>query len=208
MTGGCAENRSSLFIAYALVATSSEDGCTLEVSDDATAITKGTMDLSQTEQYTTALVFGNQLTPRADQRLLRTETSRIQLEGAEVTVSALDGGSVNGGSYSVPFSMIVNPDTDGIGLGAAFVTLVPPGIITETGEYFLELSVYGRTTGGTPIESGLWSFPLTACRNCLAACPSDPTDEAFIEPPCAGLRGSDYSLDCRKYYPGCSCAAP
>jgi hypothetical protein len=205
LAGGCAENRSSFFIEYALALDATDTTCTIELSDTFTNFPRGTLDLDLTESYAPILVFGNQLVPRGSPTLLRTETSRIQVEGAEITVTGIDGGGVENGSYSIPIATVVNPDTDGLGESAAEVELIPPGVVTDEGDYMVEIKAFGRTLGGTEIESGLWTYPVRACRGCLARCP--PPDEAadtYIVPPCDKY-GNDYAVDCAFYKPPCDC---
>jgi hypothetical protein len=201
--GGCAENRSSFFIPYAVQVKSEEGGCKIETGADVAVITRGTMDLELTSHYVSTLAFANQLIPRSVPNLLRTETNIILVEGAEVAVTSLTGGEVGTASYTVPFAISVNPDTDGQGVSVAMVELVPGGVITEAGDYMLEVRAFGHTTGGTSIQTPIWYYPLHACDDqCLAACPKDPAQTELITPPCLGVWGSDYVVDARSYRGG------
>jgi hypothetical protein len=205
LAGGCAENRSSFYIAYAAALTSDEGNCKIELGTDVSFIATGQMDLIQTRQYAMTPVFANQLIPRSDPRLLRNETNIIHVEGAEITISALDGSAVENGAYSIPFSAIVYPNTDGEGQTGVILPVVPPGVITEVGQYLLEIRAYGRTTGGTPIETPAFYYPLEACEGCLAVCPTDPAETELIAPPCLGVWGSDYPIDARHPRYGGTC---
>jgi len=206
LAGGCAENRSSFFIEYALALDATSTECTIELEDTFTAFSAGTLDLELTDTYAPILVFGNQLVPRASPTLLRNETSRIQVEGAEINIRSTGGEAVENGSFTIPMATIVHPDTDGLGETAATVQIIPPGVISEPGDYLVEIRAFGRTLGGTEIEAGLWTYPVHACEGCLAACP--PPDEAadtFILPPCDKF-GNDYPVDCSFYSDVCECA--
>jgi hypothetical protein len=203
--GGCAENRSSFFIPFAVAVTGEEDACTIEIGEDTAVITRGTMDLELTSHYVVALAFANQLIPRSVPTQLRTETNIILVEGAEVTVTPIGSGSVDTPSYTIPFAISVFPDADGIGESAALVELVPDGVISEPGDYMLEVRAFGRTTGGTSLETPIWNYPLHVCNDrCLAVCPGDPAQVELIVPPCIGVWGSDYNVDARAY-PGGRC---
>ncbi len=196
LAGGCAENRSSLYIESVMYIDPSGSDCVADPSGDTPFLSTGFLDLAVRESYIAPIIIGNQLYPVGNGARLRTETSRIQIESADVIVEPISGSG--GGSYRVPFSAIVHPGDDDPGKTGVFVELVPRGVIGDVGQYMLSVTLNGRTLGGTPIQSGEWHFPLTACEGCLLRCPSDP--EAEIEwHPCAFLNGADYPLDCRAY---------
>lgn len=197
LVGGCAENRSSLFIGGLLYLDPTSTECTAEVTGDVQTLSRGTVDLtiSQFGGYTALLLVGNQLVTQGNPNLLRTETSRIQIEGADVTVTPISGGG-GGGSYRVPLSGFVNPDDTDAGLASIGATVVPSGVVDGAGDYLVEVTLFGKTLGGTAIESGKWSFPLTACEGCLAYCPADSIEIEIAS--CYPL-GQDAGVDCRLY---------
>ena len=51
----------------------------------------GTLDLALRDSYVASILVGNQLTERGSRNQLRTETSRVRLEGAEVTLEDANG---------------------------------------------------------------------------------------------------------------------
>lgn len=200
LVGGCAENRSSLFIGGMLYRDPTSSDCTAEITGEVQLISRGYLDVALIENideayYGGLLWIGNQLVTQGNSNLLRTETSRIQIEGADITVTPIVDGD-GGGTYRMPVSGFVNPDDTDAGFASIGITLVPPGVIQGTGEYVIEVTLFGRTLGGTRIESGAWTFPLTVCNGCLARCPSDIAE--IEQATCAEL-GHDYPVDCRFY---------
>jgi hypothetical protein len=165
---GCADNESSLFIEGVLNTTSSD--CLAQPDSSAEFISLGVLDVAFAESYVAAVQVGNQITQQGNREKLRTETSRIHLEGATVTVF-----DVTGGVH--PFEAIgtgfVHPasGTDP-GLAAMFVTLVNPDSINAIaaageGQMVVRFRVFGTTLGGKEIESGDYDYPIFICNGCL-----------------------------------------
>lgn len=198
LAGGCAENRSSLYIESVMYIDPSGSECVADPSGDTAFLSTGVLDLAMRQNYTAPLVVANQLYPVGNGARLRTETSRIQIESADVTVEPITGSG--GGSYRIPFAAVVNAGDDDPGKTGVFVELVPAGVIEGEGQYILRVKLNGRTLGGTPIQSGEWLYPLEACDGCLRGCPPEPDAELAIHP-CAALNGVDYPVDCRAYLP-------
>ena len=109
-SAGCAETESMLFIrqAQARVA-SGATGCTVDSSPSSLFITEGTLDLAFRTEYTAALLVGNQLVARGNASQLRTETSRVQIEGAVVRLE--NGVNTVWGPFTVPASGFIDPAT-------------------------------------------------------------------------------------------------
>lgn len=192
---GCVENRSSVFIAGA-TSVSVEDDCAFEPGADFTQVFRGRYDIAPGGPYVMALIVANQLQALGDNDTLRSETSHIQIEGAEVRLESLDGGSVPGG-YTVPFTSVIAPtrsETPGFG-GAAFPA-IPAGAITQPGTYIVHVRVFGTTMGGVAVESGEFSQPIDVCEGCLATC--DREDEL------ACSSGVDLWTHCSRYPGGCA----
>jgi hypothetical protein len=199
----CVENRSSLFV-LGVLALEAGDGCEVEVSETAAMWARGNYDPSLGRGYWVYLLLGNQLQELGDPETLRTETSRIQLEGAEVEVETLDGDAPERSAYTVAFAGLINPSqSNSPGLAAAPVELIPRGYITGEGEYVLRVTVFGTTLGNTPIESGEFAFTVNSVPLGGAICSEDDT---LVEPACQ-LYGSDSFVDCR-YYTGLGLAPP
>jgi hypothetical protein len=122
------------------------------------------------------LLVGNQLTERGSRNQLRTETSRVRLEGADVTLETSTGGEVS--SFSTLGTGFVNPasGTDP-SYGGMFAELIPPTISLGDGEYVARIKAYGTTLGGQDIESGELRFPIEVCYGCLINYPGSALDK-------------------------------
>lgn len=218
-SGGCADSDSILFVrqAQARIA-SGATGCTVDGSPSALFITEGTLDLAFRTEYTAALLVGNQLVARGNASQLRTETSRVEIEGAFVKLE--DGRNTVWGPYTVPGSGFIDPATgstpsygltETILLGSAYGV----GLIEElratraVKRYTSVVKIIGKTLGGTAVESGEWRFPLAVCYGCLVSFPPDANDPKLTRPNCqlaAGTGtsvaapcalGQDDAVDCR-----------
>ena len=202
ISSGCVENRSSLFVYGNGAAEISGTTCEVKLGGEIDLITRGTFDLVRSEQYAVGyiarLVVGNQLQPLGDNDTLRAETSRIQLEGAEVSVTPVGSGS-GGGSYTVSFTGIVDTkDSEEPGQSVIPVELIPFDFLTEVGEYDVTFNLFGHTLGGTEIESGEVTYTVEACRGCLSNCTDPSENEIAIG--CS--TASDYAQDCKDYPDG------
>lgn len=165
---GCADNESSLFIEGVLNISSSD--CVARPDAEAEFISRGILDTAFAEGYVAAVQVGNQVTQQGNREKLRTETSRIHLEG--VTGSVFD---VLGGEHA--FEAIgtgfVHPAAGTEpGLAAMFVNLVNADNIDEIaaagqGQMVVRFRVFGRTLGGKEIESGDFDYPIEICEGCL-----------------------------------------
>ena len=106
---GCADSESMIFIrqVQATVANGS-GGCVADSSPSSLFITEGTLDVAFRLQYSAALLVGSQLVPRGNSSQLRTETSRIAMQGAVVRVQDANG-VVQWGPVTVPGSGFIDP---------------------------------------------------------------------------------------------------
>lgn len=198
LVGGCAENRSSLYIEAVMYIDPLGSECIADPSGDSAFLPGGTVDLLIRSDYYAPLLVGNQLYPVGNGARLRTETNRIQVESADITIEPLSGSG--GTSFRVPVSATVHPGDDDPGQVGVFVELIPRGAISDVGSYIVHITLNGRTLGGTPIQSGEWLYPVEVCEGCLRRCPED-ADAEITYHPCARLNGVDYAVDCR-LYPG------
>jgi len=195
---GCVANESSFFVEHAL-ALDQDSECAFEV--DLPSYSSGIMDVALESGYGLAFSVANQLRALGNANQLRTETSYIRLEGAEITIEVLEGGSAPP-AYTLPLSDTIPPAAGATpGQAPVVVKLIPPGAITEAGTYLVHIRLFGHTLGGTPIEAGEFVWPLYACDGCLKTCED-------LSPPCAFQVGGDYAHNCAFYgSDGCdSCA--
>ncbi|HMJ50552.1 MAG TPA: hypothetical protein VK540_00695 [Polyangiaceae bacterium] len=216
---GCADSESMLFVrqAQARVASGS-NGCTIDNSPSSLFITEGTLDLAFRTEYSASLLVGNQLVARGNSSQLRTETSRVEIEGAVVRLE--DGRNTVWGPFTVPGSGFIDPATgstpsygltETILLGSTYGN----GLAAELRQnravrrFTSVVKIIGKTLGGTAVESGEWRFPLTVCYACLVSFPPEANDPKLTRPNCelpAGTGstvvapcslGQDDGVDCR-----------
>ena len=196
---GCADNDSSLFIAGVLGEASNT--CTFEPDGDAVTRGSGTIDVSLTQTYTMPLLLGNQLVARGDEDKLRTETSRIVIRGAVVTVLDVKTNATLA-NFSTNANGFVNPSSGTTpGYGVSFVTAVPSSLgqqldssltLGQFKELNVAVSVYGDTLGGQEIESATLTYPLFACKGCLVDC----STASPIDGSCLSFPEDDLSVSC------------
>ena len=175
---GCADNESSLFVRAVLRLQAPE--CVAKADPSATVLLGGTLDVAFADTYRAALLVGNQLVRRGSRDQLRTETARISLRGAEVYIDTAGGDSIY--SFSIDGTGFADPGSgDEPGYGVMFVPLIPPRASRqiEVGHVVtVRVKVYGRTLGGTEIESNELYFPIYVCSGCLVSFPLEADDPA------------------------------
>jgi hypothetical protein len=200
---GCAENESSLFVRSVLVVSPPE--CVVKADPGSTMLLGGFMDLGLTDTYRAALLVGNQLVRRGSRDQLRTETSRVTLRGAEVRVRNALGALLR--EFTVDGTGFVDPGTsDEPGYGVMYVPMIPPGTagLRPNTTVVASVRVFGETLGGTEIESGDLSFPISLCNGCLVSFPPEADDPAqsgyqCIDQSSAGTASSGSSLSDEAY---------
>lgn len=186
-TGGCADNRTTLFV-VGVAQLVGGDECTVEVSLTTDLIGQGLLDASLRDAYIAPLILANGLQPLGNNDTLRPETSRIQLQGAEIAIDSQTGGAA-GPAFTQYFSGTINPDpSEDPGLAAVSVEIIPRGLALSPGKYAVNIVVFGETLGGTDVESGEFSFPVEVLEpGALAACFALEEDDLH---PC-GWHGQD-----------------
>jgi hypothetical protein len=169
-TPSCADNNSSLF----LVGIADVSGSACQAKPDPTGpfLAHGTFDVAFTSSYTAVVLVGNQLTQQGSREQLRTETSRVSLRGAEVTLSTLDGKPLGVAGTAGTFSTVGTGFVDAAAGDAPSyatmaVNLIPPGLKALRGEVLAKVRVFGNTLGGTSVTSSELDFPITVCEGCL-----------------------------------------
>jgi hypothetical protein len=210
----CAENRASFFVQMALVPS---DDCELEASEEALAYTAGVLDILFRGSYNLSVLARNQLTGRADEEALISETNGIQISGVNVRIwpnSRPEGDVLT--SYYQPSSMYVPPN----GVAAFSFSVLSPQTVegllqldgaTDTNSQLnyqrlvtVGVKLLGMTNGGKELESPEFYFPITICFGCLVVCTPDsggeglPLCESSDAPELSGCRlGQDEAVDCR-----------
>jgi hypothetical protein len=179
---GCADNDSMLFVEGVLAIEATD--CVARPESGALMRAAGTLDLSLRGGYRAALLVGSQLTQRGSREQLRTETARLVLKGADITLQDAYAQNLDLGGNPNPFSTIgsgfVNPagGTDP-GLGAIFVDVIPAALaasveggVQGSGLVLAKIKVFGETLGGQKVESGEYLYPIQICRGCLVNYPA------------------------------------
>ena len=167
LLSGCADNESSLFIAGVLVPSNE---CVFDPSAGAALRFNGVLDLAFSDVYFAGLQIGNQLLPRGDPNKLRTETARILIRGAVVSVRTADGTVLS--EYTTNATGFADPARgENPGWGATVVALTPSGLLDGSIEEInVAVSVFGDTLGGDEIESNTLTYPIFVCTGCLVDC--------------------------------------
>ena len=211
----CAENNSSLFVVGVLDINSTT--CVAKPDTSSGFLAAGTLDLAFASSYSASVLVGNQLTQRGDRTQLRTETSRISLRGAEVTLTTLDGKAL--GNYSTVGTGFVDASSgDTPAYATMSVQIIPSALaanpaVRAARVILAKIRVFGDTLGNTSVTSSELDFPINICEGCLVKydVAGDPTETTYKCPPASAttqttdaepcVRGQDLTFSCS------SCAA-
>jgi hypothetical protein len=173
---GCADNDSMMFIMG--VYARSQGSCSPMAESDSPIWASGVLDRVFANDYSAALLVGNQITPRGSREQLRTETSRVALKGAEVKLETLRGAPL-----AEPFSSIATGFVDAAqgtdpSLTVMYASLIPPSVVMDlpAGTVVAKVRVFGTTLGGQDVESSELLFPIEVCDGCLVSYPASARD--------------------------------
>lgn len=208
LTSGCVDNDSSMFIIGAIALDASN--CTAKADTTALFLSEGTLDLAFSNSYSGIVLVGNQLTARGSREQLRTETSRVSLKGAEVTLTKVDG-TVMQTFSTIGTGFVDASGGDTPGYGTMAVNMLPAQVITNNKltntTVVAKVRVFGDTLGGVSVTSSELDFPIRVCQGCLVRYPGsaiDPTDQTKCKvvtdstvvdtPPC--IQGQDAPITC------------
>ena len=181
----CAKNDSSMFVVGAIDISATT--CMAKPDTTDALLAGGTMDTHFTQSYTAFLLVGNQLTQRGSREQLRTETSRVTLRGAEITLTGVDGSALLGtsgqaiGTYSTIGTGFVDASVgDTPSYGTMAVDIIPAGLIPKLASVppvvLAKIRVFGDTLGGTSVTSSELDFPIAVCDGCLVQYPTEDND--------------------------------
>lgn len=201
--GGCVDNRTTLFIHHVYYFEPGD--CEISATLDDLQQASGTWNPDSGVPYIAGLIIANGLQPLGDDDTLRPETSRIQIEGAEVEINTANGGAALP-AFTVPFSATIDPDEgEEPGLVAAYpVPLIPADAGLADGLYSMTLRVFGTTLSGKNVESGDFFFPVQVSAGSGIFCgTSDEAGDAVH--PC-GLPQDGKVVVCDPAE-GCDCSA-
>ena len=176
----CAENNSSLFVEGVMKLDPTT--CTAKPDNNAVLLAGGILDVAFRTNYTAFVLVGNQLTERGSREQLRTETSRVALRGAEVTLTTLDGKTL--GNYSTVGTGFVNASSGDVPAYAAVsVDIIPSALgsseaVIKAGTVLAKIRVFGDTLGNIAVTSSELAFPIRICNGCLVGYPTEAADPA------------------------------
>lgn len=168
----CVDNESSLFVRNV-----AQPSCDL-ITTDSPEIGEGFLDTRYQCGYSAVLIIGNQLVKRGDDNKLQTETSRVEIKGADVQV--LDSSGAVLGQFSAPAVGFVDPaNATNPGYGLTEVLLIDGATgqkIDGSVSYVVaRVVVRGRTLGGLDLTTAPFEFPINVCNGCLCQIPPDDT---------------------------------
>lgn len=194
---GCADNDTMLFVKGVMSLAPGE--CTAVAEANSTLLLGGVVDTYFRSDYRATLLVGNQLVARGSRDQLRTESNRVVLRGAEVSVLDSDEKNIVP-DFTVPGTGFVDVGTSSDpGYGVLSTILIPAGTPPPPGGiYLVDVRVFGETLGGAEVESSTLRFPISTCDRCLLSFPLDADDPAVSGYQCtAGDAGGGEDIPCR-----------
>ena len=155
-----------------------QGACVPKPDLDSPILAKGVLDREFAGEYRAALLVGNQITARGSRERLRTETSRVVLKGAEVTLESLDGKQLQDPFSSIGTGFVDSSEGTDPGLAILYATLIPGKAVAAlpNGTLVARVRAFGTTLGGQDVESGELAFPIEICSGCLITYPASARD--------------------------------
>jgi len=184
----CAENDQSIFVRAVLAPSQNRQNGTCTYTDDPQQpqLLAGSADLGVRDNYLGILLVGNQMIPRGDPSNSRAESNRVHIEGGVVRVTDPNGVSIREFTSSAAgFADPQNNNTPDYGLIALTLIDAPTRDILLQGltsrgltkSVVVHVKVFGKSLGGTDIESDEFVFPLRVCNGCLVSFPAGTSDD-------------------------------
>jgi len=198
----CADNHMTIFIRQMQALEAPE--CTVNNDVSALHTPSGFIDVGIASNYMVHPLVGNQLLSKGDPRQAKAEPNRVQLEGAEIELVNARGDALAIGEsnpYSVIATGTIDPTSSAdAAYGVTQVEVIPPKImavlrktlhdsggIGTTQTIHAKISVFGHTLGGTAVETGTFTFPITACYGCGVSVPAEAVDPKLGTRNCKGV---------------------
>lgn len=198
----CADNNETIFIRQIQAIKAPE--CT--VTSDVSAFTSpsGFVDVGIASNYIIFPLVGNQLLAKGDARQSRSESNRVVLQGAEIELADPSGGTISIGGLPNPYSVIATGTIDptasaDASYGVTQIEVIPPvfmaayrqrlhdsGGIGTTQTIHAKIKMFGHTLGGTAVETGTFTYPITACYGCGVSVPAEAVDPKLGSRNCKG----------------------
>jgi hypothetical protein len=206
VTTACTHDDSSMFVLDVLAPQLVSNGAACFFTSDPTQpfISSGTLDVGLAGEYNAEYLVGNQLIQQGNTDQLRTETSRITVQGAIVRITDANGnqlktytrltaGTVQPGSGADPGYAPFNVTT--IDNGTASSIKPARGALVRLITY---VRFFGQTLGGQHVESNEFEFPVDVCNGCLVRVSqmdfSATAGTTMLPLPC--FPGQDFAIDC------------
>jgi hypothetical protein len=184
---GCSTDNSTLFITGVLY--TKAPACVVTADPGGVYLGSGVLDVAFATNYKAWVLVGNQYTPRGSKDNLRTETTGVNLRGAEISLTTSEGNPIACGKtpgcdkfsvFGSGFAHSAKGTDPGWGLFAA--DLIPDSVgeglkasigqnRSKTMSIVANIKVFGDTLGNQEITSGQLSFPINVCYGCLIQYP-------------------------------------
>ncbi len=184
MAPSCVEhNNTMIFIEHCMVP--DPDTCTTKADPAGSFLSGGSLDLAYDDDgsYGCNLLLGNQLIGLASSERARAETSRVTLEGFDVTIRDAFGNTFTDskgdtiGVYTVPTAGFIDPgDVTTPGYSIAGALLIDSATATvirdlyrssnQVQDVVVEVIAHGKTLGGEEVQSAPWTYPISVCEEC------------------------------------------
>lgn len=226
LSSACAHDDSTIFIRNVLFPPNAQAGgaCTYTGDPSQPELAEGLLDVGVSklgdDSYQGVFLIGNQMIPRGDPNQVRTETSRVIIQGAIVRLTDAFGGGVPGGSSFTTLGTGAIDPAQGTtpSYSPAFFTIIPPATssalrqtlaLGDSTHVVSFIRAFGQTLGGQHVESNEFQFPITVCNGCLVSFPAAANDPAQKpNPNCLSVSsttiqaapcriGQDQPVDCR-----------
>lgn len=182
----CAENGVTIFVKGIVSVKPPE--CVAKASSDVVLQSGLLFDTELTSSISVFLLVGSEMIGRGDPKTSRAEPNRVQIYQAQVELQDTAGNALGiaNNPYTVStFGMIDPTASADAAYGLVSVDLVPPGVgvaLAKTGKSAILVSVklFGRTLGGTEVESRAVALPATVCSGCSVVFSGDAEDPSYL----------------------------
>lgn len=177
--GSCVANESSVFVRE-MKAPAAPPDCTSSTSDAFTPL--GLFDISFRSSYASYFLLENRLMAREDYSKPTAETNGVIIEGAEVSVRAMNGSPITQREY-YEFEGYIPPESEGIifasvipatatntlsqQLGCPQKDSLPVGTNVFYTMVYADVKFLGHTNGGTDVETPSFTVGIEICCGCL-----------------------------------------
>jgi hypothetical protein len=218
---GCAHDDSTLFVQTVLAPqlVSAGQTCVFTSSPAQTSLSSGILDVGLRTEYDPTYLVGNQMVSQSNSQQLQTETSIITIQGAVViitdaagtqlaTFTRLSSATVYPASGTTPGYAPISITTVDEATAVTATAGLESGATVRLVTY---VQFFGKTLGGTSVQSDNFEFPVDLCVGCLVTFSATDNNPLLAQPNCAGtgasgsttsslpapcVVGQDYQVDC------------